>query len=661
MRLEFDFFEGRAKQPDLLATCALEFHFNDFVDDEDNEIRNYTHNVANGVIGFEAGRATCSGYNLVARLTSDHARAVIELLSYFVQKRGKRIEIALYLDEDRISAASRIDLGRVRDRLPGGAGLLISTIGNVEYKHFGTMTERIEIYPSSVKLPHELLDGEAPHPWVALGCDGCFATVKEAAVQLVYCVAIMEAKHREALKLWKAIAHEGQIFVLDRFAVLGLNFNKFRTLGGVDLSLTFQLPRDINCDFSIRRPDGSSMKLNGFLMPNHPGSGVPQHKAFFQITSDAPEYFKDLFAGSKSPKYDSIGCMPHENSFTYTSQLATVKELEKEENARWHGVLLNQVHDVLRTVDITASADPEAKQKADHWLLNWMEWNAEQLQVIEGIRAAKGGMVVVMGPAAIGKTLLQRAIAIYFYSLGFHILSLAPANDNCNKMARDMMLTTDGFPTEVQSLRLFATSRDVDLEEMTDEQRARLRVGHDQGSVLSFSEFLIALHDYDRETELHRQCGVVEAVIKAADEGKLQHFADYKARNGGRLIARLNAWDVLREFIQRYRENNVKWDDDHAMQKYQNMYKVCKGHVIGLNRFMITTTGNARACELMNYWFSEADQYCVPRKGVIVFVDEAARGLEVNVWSGIVCERWAEYVRGVFLFGDDKYVISKAW
>lgn len=93
---------------------------------------------------------------------------------------------------------------------------------------------------------------------------------------------------------------------------------------------------------------------------------------------------------------------------------------------------------------------------------------------------------------------------------------------------------------------------------------------------------------------------------------------------------------------------------------------------------MITTTGNVLATEMLEHWFSAKSEYGIPRVRVMVFVDEvsspkesqpstcsimdqkadfarqAAKDLEINVWSGIVCEKWAPWVQGVFLFGDDK-------
>lgn len=68
----------------------------------------------------------------------------------------------------------------------------------------------------------------------------------------------------------------------------------------------------------------------------------------------------------------------------------------------------------------------------------------------------------------------------------------------------------------------------------------------------------------------------------------------------------------------------------------------------------MTTTGNVRAKEMVEHFYSKEETYGVPQVGVMVFVDEAAKDLEPNIWSGITCATWSEHVRGVFLFGDDK-------
>ena len=242
------------------------------------------------------------------------------------------------------------------------------------------------------------MDHAAPFPFVSLECGTTFSTPKEAGVQLSGSATVVEAESREALKLWAAAQHTGQLFLLDKSVVFGIKFGNYRKLGGPKDDLDFRLPRELSCNFLVPESDKEDLlRLVGFLMSSHPGGGIPRHDAFFQITSDTLKFFQDKYQAQEPPVFDSISCSPHINSFTYSMQLETVKQLQLQRNARWHGILLNQVHDVLKVVDMTDSTDPIARREADAWLLNWMEWNAEQLKVIKGIRAAKGGMIVVMG------------------------------------------------------------------------------------------------------------------------------------------------------------------------------------------------------------------------------------------------------------------------
>lgn len=73
---------------------------------------------------------------------------------------------------------------------------------------------------------------------------------------------------------------------------------------------------------------------------------------------------------------------------------------------------------------------------------------------------------------------------------------------------------------------------------------------------------------------------------------------------------------------------------------------------------MITTTGNVRSSDMLYHWAGRESETGVKQIGIVVLVDEAVKDLEVNAWGPVVCEKWAAGVRGVFLFGDDKYVTS---
>lgn len=252
----------------------------------------------------------------------------------------------------------------------------------------------------------------------------------------------------------------------------------------------------------------------------------------------------------------------------------TVSNLQESKDERWRGILLNQVHKVLEARDLTHShgISQQAKAEADKWLQNFMAWNQEQLQVIQGIKAAKGGVVIVMGPAGTGKTLLQMALAIYFEKLGFHILALSPANSNANQLASALhKLDSTRF------LRLYPSSRDHDVQNMAEDQRF-----HDDERRLPQPELMFTIDELTRGDGLFHKYGVVEAVINAAIQEKL--ILDRPLRSEGSNVGpNVNAWEILREFIERYKGNDLANDPDdpdkykYTHEQYRLAYLTCKG------------------------------------------------------------------------------------
>ena len=337
-------------------------------------------------------------------------------------------------------------------------------------------------------------------------------------------------------------------------------------------------------------------------------------------------------------------------------------------NKRWRPVLLNQLHDSLEWEDMTRKANKRKQHEVDAWLQGVVPWNEEQKKVIEGIRKALGGMMLVMGPAATGKTLLQRFLILYFYYLGYHVLAVAPANDNVNKLAKDLdeyLETTEARIKKDKNLedkrfsflRLFPSSRDIMPEELDEEQAKNRRVGHESGKVLNLREFCIALDEQKKEKVDHRKHGVAETIIRQADEKKITLYTTLKS--GGKLLRpnQANAYNVLREFMDIHRRRQVDWSDKE-IPVYKAAYEACKSALVAKNRIMITTNGNVQAQELTADWFGSPGFHCPEKRGVIIIGDEAAKDFEINVWSSIVCGKWAAFVVGVLLFGDNRYVVT---
>ncbi|KAH9833625.1 AAA domain, partial [Teratosphaeria destructans] len=693
---------------------ALEWHFNDY-NGPDSGIRDYRHS-PDGVISFTAGPATVEGINIAegnADLGQD-AWEVIKLLRSFVSKE-ERHEVKIKLNMGSAKAPVIAEMEKIFARLPGGKSSQLPSIGQTEYAAWGSHPNQVHSQYGGMLRPAKLLSGNAKHPMVSLECGDTFSTVKEAGVQLAYAATAAHFEAVEAVKLWASVPHRAKLFSVGYFPVIGVNFRDFPRLGSIKDKITFRLPNQMTAEFRFQATEAPVERGLGALHVDYHGaqrdecresqgckfvdalsqtatnssgsrhselspdfanvwavlvdnvSGLPPHDAFFQITSEPPSFFSN-----EQTPYLDIEIKPEMISATFAAQLDTIAELQRGKNARWHGVLLNQIHDVLDSVDLTQARDagavipPHERAHADRWLRGFVRWNAEQLAVIDGVKKAKGGVIIVMGPAGTGKTLLQQALAVYFYMLGFHILALAPANSNADHLATELKNMVDRDARKVNPHARIGT--DFCFHRLWPGSRDQRRDGgshdNDEGGnarphLGSLQELLNGLQEYESQKGTVREHGVVHAVIGAAAAEELVLSVRLRNDNGVSVGDVLNPWDLLRDFLRQYKipdirlsllaKSNVK-----VLDKYRFAYRACKGHIVGLNRFMITTTTTARSSDMTQNWYEPKSTYGVPRVGVIVFVDEAAKDLESQCWAGVVCDKWAASVSGLVMFGDDK-------
>lgn len=642
-------------------SLSVEWHFNHY-SGAAHGIVNYNVDSDN-VLSFNAGAATSSGFNRISHHETKFGSAEHEIVSHLksFRKRSPRRELNFLIHDHMLSHAGKIELLKIRARLPGGAGVLLPSIGRTEYAPFGQEELKVHSKKDGMRKPKDLLSGAVKHPMVPLACTDTFSTIKEAGAQLAYSATIAEAESREALKMWAEKAHtphRARLFAYGNFAILAVTFSKFDKLGSVNDEIHYRIPSDMRTKMIFQLPgNGKEVRAEGSLMSNNPG--LPSHDALFLITSRFMSRLVYEEIGDPQlllGQYFDVKFSPRCNSGTYSAQMDTIARLQRSESQRWHAILLNQAHDAIPEIDLTINNHIPAhtKAKADAWLRSWMAWNAEQLQVIEGIKRAKGGAIIVMGPAGTGKTLLQQALAIYFWMLGYHVLALAPANSNADHIARqmDVVQLRDQGLHDLRFCRLYPSSRDGGLEKLTEKQAVDMRMGQKDSEVLSFAELLVALEERRNRGSFSRAYGVVEIVIRMAEQHRFELNRRLRDESNRVFGDKVNAWDILREFIAAYKDGTFDPQEPDIVLRYRRAYQACKGHIIGISRFMITTTGNVRAADLLHYWTSH--EYGVPCIGVMVFVDEAAKDLEVNVWGGVVCETWAELVKGVFMFGDDR-------
>ncbi|KAI7466273.1 hypothetical protein KC351_g14569 [Hortaea werneckii] len=688
VRLECEILGKPPSKP--LPTLVLEWHFNDY-DGNDSGIRDFGVDHRGNVVQFRAGRPTSSGFGRIRKLLSemgDEQRQVVKRLALFCFEEGIRL-FRFKLDKSGLTARDSLELDKIHDRLPGGKPkMLLPSIRRREYAAFPAGHDNVPIY--GLEKQHEIgamMRTTPPFPMVHLPAPDAFATLNEAAAELSMASTITERERNESFRLWSSpeSAHQATLYAVDELPILGIKFGDFKSLQQAD---KFTLPDRLYADVFFSLPDGYSKKYAAFHYPN--ALGLPRHDAYFVITSVDRSHFGklcyDLKAESAARKagasitrrpttakrlWFKVQVQPHYNSFTSKGQLATVDRLCREyANQRWHRILLNQLHEAIGEIDMTEGAGVSKKEKDDAYqqLVNFMTWNAEQLKVIEGIRRTPDGMLVVLGPAGTGKTSLQEALAVYFWRLGYHVLALAPANSNADHLTRLMLKQA---VTGLRCHRLYPSSRDLGLDKMEEGQAEHLKVGHQDGNATGSHEFFFLLAGME---EHRNEKAVYDEALKG-DFSLVKGLRTFDPDKGRHIDEVVDVWEVFRDGIREWediqkhneeeRRSNAKlklgdrdWKPLKKLPSSQKArmdtaYRWCKAHIVSETRFMITTTGNARSAELLDHFGRDMDgqKTC---KGMIVFVDEACKDQEVNVWAPIVCEAWADKVKGVFLFGDEK-------
>ncbi|KAI6818017.1 hypothetical protein KC340_g14108 [Hortaea werneckii] len=681
----------------VLLTLALEWPLYD-PNGKETGVRDFYVDDRGDIVDFTAGRPTSSGFGRVSKVKSDMGEEQLRALRFLKELcRSEDVRSFTFkLDQSALTARDKLELDKIYDRLPSGIPkMLLPSIGRREYAAFPANYDSVPIYGEKDKIG-AMIKTTPPFPMVHLPVADVFATLNEAAAELSMASTITERERNESLHLWASpqSPHQATLYAFGDHPILGIDFGKNKSLQQAD---KFTLPDRLSADVSFSLPGRYSEKHAAFHYPN--ALGLPKHDTYFVITSvdrsDFGELCYDLKTEAAARKTRNsvakrptsaerpqfkVTVEPHYNSFTSRGQLKTLGLLcDKDANQRWHRILLNQLHEAIGEVDMTEGVGISKKEKdeADRQLLNFMTWNAEQLKVIEGIRRAPDGMLVVLGPAGTGKTSLQEALAVYFWRLGYHVLALAPANSNADHLTRLMLKqAVEGLRCH----RLYPSSRDLGLDKMGKGQAKHRRVGHEDGNATGSHEFfflLARLEEHKNEKTTARDCGVEQAVYDEALKGELSLVKCLRtfAPNEDEYISEVDVWEVVRDGIHKLRDiqkhneevqrSNAKlepgdrdWKPLKKLSPFKKAsmdeaYGWCKAHIISETRFMITTTGNARSAELLNHFGRDMDGHKTC-KGMIVFVDEACKDQEVNVWAPIVCEAWADKVKGVVLFGDEK-------
>lgn len=102
---------------------------------------------------------------------------------------------------------------------------------------------------------------------------------------------------------------------------------------------------------------------------------------------------------------------------------------------------------------------------------------------------------------------------------------------------------------------------------------------HEQRKARPLPELMFTIDELERGQGMSRRCGVVEAVITAASDGHLA--LDRCLRNDGVAVGEpVNAWELLRDFIEKYKSGTLEDDDDPRKwtpEQHRLAYLACKG------------------------------------------------------------------------------------
>lgn len=265
------------------------------------------------------------------------------------------------------------------------------------------------------------------------------------------------------------------------------------------------------------------------------------------------------------------------------------------------------------------------------------------------------------------------------------VMAVAPANGNCNHFVKDLVHACEAeadkdarsetsadsgiafdrteragktssqsiSPDDITGLRVtrvFSSSRNAPLRQMSEEQAAHRKVGHKHGEVSDCHGFEFKLHSSKkRRSGKGDGFSLEQAVLDEADKGELNYMVRIHDDSGdydsGELV---DVWEVFRMHMQASRDGTFDWKDEEARHEYEVSYRWCKADICTRTNVMVTTTGNARAGEVIYDW---KPPKC---RGYIIMIDEAAKDQEINIWNAIFAK--GERVKGVLMFGDEKYV-----
>ncbi|GIZ38434.1 hypothetical protein CKM354_000185100 [Cercospora kikuchii] len=664
IRLEARFRKRYGVKSMVFHKLVLDFHFNDcegkqlfdFASRPDAPGRNLS-------INFIANGATCEGMN-ISRELSITQRAVLNTLRSLVAS-GTRQSLHLELLARSAPASDVAALKQVLQRLPGGSGPLLRTIGCPEYHNFAPDFQ-------STLNPLSLLQRSPPLPFVPLYSGDTFASMRDYEAQQRNAISSPYYEQQKNLELFaKCTDHKVVLYKVEDFVVIAMNLDPYmRRLGGSDSAKFSRFPKEmeIKLNLRFRAPEGQEDDFLTNIVAHHEPltMSLPKHDAYFVVTSHDPKLFQRFLCtpGHCPPRTCKVYKLePHRNLYLYKSlQDALGAFTRGDKFAHLHQIILNQLHDGIPVINFTngLSASTDTLDDAKNWLRSCRLWNKEQLQAIEDMHAAKGRLQIITGVAGTGKTTLQIAQALYMVKMGGRALCTATGNSNADHWAREAHeLIAETFNLGIRAYRLYPASRGVNIKTLQKAQVKWKRAGHARGGrTSSLEDLMFRLFD---ENNSDFDFSIEKAVLEEAEKGQLS----YNFRPDARIPLKVNAWEHLRSYMKKIQKGEFQWRNGSSdVRGLDRIYEVCKGHLVALADIIITTNGNARCSELREYWGraealfgshnSEVYPQVQPIPALGVFIDEAGKEQEINIINTLTSPGLFRKPDIVILYGDDR-------
>lgn len=615
VRLEVHFVEHNLSEADPYHKIALEFSFNDRAGMQLHDFNCYVDSAGATHIIFNPSGASFEGATILEGIAGRFGRDEMKALKYLksLTRTDYKEPVHFVLQSQYLSSDDQLELQKIIACLPGGSDHLLQSIGKPEYDNYPF--ERRGTMP----LPQALMNRSPPNPMVPVDCPITFGSHAHFKTHQLGNASMSDWENQTSLQQFAMCRHKIALYGVKGIPVIAMKFgelpkNALMAAGGINL------PNELEIKITFASPGRGYVEYTAVRDPYLQGV-KEEHDAYFFITSHELEWFNGKHAADDDadPEYMEVSnLVPHPSSFLLRSLATAVDSLGMPRHSKilqfalgqsFNGPSLEKT-DVISNLDVPVSSKDEAMRN-----LRDRKWNAEQCQVIDQLKCAKGGISLVTGTAGTGKTTVQMAIAVAFFQMGGRAACFATSNSNVITQADaicELAKAMQGLSIRV--VRIVSTSKGIGFKYLTATQALAVRVGHTHGIVstiwglkflrldqrlgkMNAWKYTVEACKYDalRRISLTHQTVYGErfadllllGMLEEADKGKLKLPFRYE-ENG----TSFNAWKEFRKYLESSLSADF-WKDEHEVKKYAQVFEVCKGHLIALADIILTTNGNA--------------------------------------------------------------------